>query len=442
MKRLIFKLLHCLAIKPRGFAALFFAILVLVIIFAIGLSTAVLTLGQQIISNNITSSTQAYFAAEAGIEDALLRLAKSKTWSSPYTFNIQSGSATVEISSMIGGTRTLSSVGDFSNRIRKVQIVYQVSAQEISFYYGVQVGDGGMEMKANARVKGNVFSNGSVIAPINPDENGLIDNNIIVARNDNRIEGLVVGEDALAHTCNASRINGILTYISVESVTNCDADIYGDPITDEITPQDLPIPQSQIDDWKAEATAGAGEIFSTDYLLDGSGATDSLGPIQIGTTSEPKNLTVNNGANLKITGTIYVTGDILFANHAIIELDNNAYGSTSGIIIADGKIDINNNAMLQGTGETGSYLLIITTSNSLDPANPAISIGNNAEGAIFYAASGIILLRNNVKAREITAYKIKMDNNAEIEYESGLENALFSGGTGGSWKATSWKEVE
>ena len=440
IQRLIAKLFNYLTAKSRGFAALFFAILVLVIILAIGLSAAVLTLGQQIISGNITKSFQAYFTAEAGIEDALLRLAEPKIWSSPYTFSVQDSSATVEISNIIGGARTLSSVGDFSDRIRKVQVVYQVSAQEISFYYGVQVGDGGMEMKANARVKGNVFSNGSVIAPSDPDENGFIDNNIVVANNGNGIEGLVVGENASAHTCKDSTINGTLTYVSGGSVINCDAGITIDGGPGEIASQDLPIPQSQIDDWKAEAAAD--RIITTDYLLDGSGATDSLGPIQVGTVSEPKNLTVNNGANLKITGTIYVAGDILFANNAIIELDSNAYGSTSGIIIADGKIDVNNNAILQGTGEAGSYLLILTTNNSLDPADPALSVGNNAEGAIFYAASGIIRLRNNIEVREVTAYKIWMDNNAEIEYESGLENSLFSGGTGGSWGTTSWKEVE
>lgn len=423
-------------VNQKGFAALFFVIIVLSLILAIGISIVILTLGQQIISGNITKSSQAHYTAEAGLEDALVRLAKGKNWSSSYNLGVGSISADVEISNMIGGSRTITSSGNFMNRVRKNQVIYQISTDKISFYYGVQVGDGGMEMKSNARVKGNVFSNGSVIAP---DGQGFIDNTIIVAHNGNRIEGLEIGEDASVHTCKNSTIVGNLIYVSGGSTINCPAGGTVKSQPNEILPQDLPIPQSQIDDWKNEASNGG--IINNDYVLD-LGASDSLGPIQIGTAIQPKNLTIDNGSNLKITGTIYVTGDVLFDNNSIIELDYNAYGSTSGIIIADGKVTIRNNATLRGTGEVGSYLLIVSTNNSLDPANPALSIKNNAEGAIFYTNSGLILINNNVRAREVTGYKIKMENNSEVEYEIGLENAVFSGGTGGSWQIRSWKEIE
>lgn len=423
-------------ISQNGFAALFVAILILAIILGIGLNVGIFVLGEQKIAGNITKSSQAYYVAEAGIEDALLRLVKGKSWSSLYPLDVGDGSTNVEISDIIGGSRTITSTGDFLNRIRKIEIVYQISTDSISFYYGVQVGDGGMEMKENARVKGNVFSNGSVIAPAG---NGFIDNSIIVARNGNKIEGLEVGEDASVHTCVDSTIGGTLTYVSGGSEGNC---VFGGEKKEqpnEILPQDFPISQSQIDDWRNKAAAGG--ILANDYTLD-LGASDSLGPIQIGTIAQPKNLTITNGANLKVKGTIYVTGDVLFNNNAIIELDSGSYGSTSGVIIADGKITVQNNAILRGTGEVGSYILIFSTNNSLDPADPVISVKNNAEGAIFYANSGLILLDNNIKAREVTGYKIKMNNNAEIEYEAGLENTLFSSGPGGSWQVGSWREIE
>ncbi|KPJ56065.1 hypothetical protein AMJ49_05830 [Parcubacteria bacterium DG_74_2] len=140
-------------------------------------------------------------------------------------------------------------------------------------------------------------------------------------------------------------------------------------------------------------------------------------------------------------GTIYVTQDFSIANNATIKLDPD-YSSTSGVVIVDGKSDIKNGSTLQGSGVVGSYLMILSTNPSLDPANPAINVNNNATGAVFYTSLGVIRLRNNMKIREATGYKLYLDNNAEIEYEVGLMNTEFSSGPSGGWIVASWKEVE
>ncbi len=422
--------------RKNGFAALLMALLVLSVMFAIGISLIVLNVGEQKISRNVTKSDEAYYLAEAGIEDAIFRLRQNPMISGlSYNFNSSNGATNVTISNMIGGSRVITSQGNVQNRIKKIQVVYNLDAQEIAFHYGAQVGDGGVDMGNNARIKGNVYSNGSVIASSGT---GYIDNSIVVAKNGNKIKGLSVGEDATVHTCENSTIVGTLTYVSGGSVVNCTAGESTGTRPNEIDPEDLPITSAQITDWKNEAAAG-GIITSNVYY---SGTTQSLGPKQIGTPEAPKNLTVINNAVLKVTGTIYVTGDIIFSNNAIIELDNASYGSFSGIILADGKITVNNNAILRGSGEAGSYLLLLSTNNSLDPGSPAINVGNNAQGAIFYANSGLILLSNNTKAREITGYKLKINNNAEVQYESGLADTLFSSGPGASWVVESWKEIE
>ena len=116
-----------LVYNQKGFAAFFITILVLAVIFGIAISLTVLILGQQRISGNIVKSSQSYFAAEAGIEDAILRLKNKMKWSSPYNLNVGGASATIEISSIIGGSRTITSKGNFLNRIRKIQIVYKIS---------------------------------------------------------------------------------------------------------------------------------------------------------------------------------------------------------------------------------------------------------------------------------------------------------------------------
>lgn len=422
--------------NQKGLAALFISILVLFIIFGIIISVATLIFSEQKILRNIIKSSQSYYAAEAGIEDALLRLKNNPGMSAlSYNLNVADASANINISSIIGGSRVITSQGNVFSRIRKIQTVYAIDAQEISFYYGAQIGDGGMEMGNNARIKGNVFSNGSVVSLSGK---GYIDNSIIVAHNGNRIEGLEVGEDALAHTCKNSTIVGDLTYVSGGSATNCPAGGFINSQPNEIEPKDLPISSEQINEWKQQAADGG--VINNDVSLDSE--TSSLGPIQIGTVSSPKNLTVTNNSQLEVRGTIYVTGNINFNNNVVIELDEDSYGPFSGVIIADGGITVENNAILRGSGELGSYILILSTNNSLDPNNPAINVGNNALGAIFYTTSGLIFLSNNMEAREITGYKIRIENNAEIEYESGLQDSIFSSGPGASWQVKSWKETE
>ena len=410
--------------SDAGFAALFFAILTLAVIFAIGLSVAVLTFGQQIISGNITKSTQAYFSDEAGIEDALLRLAKGKSWSSTYTLAVENVSTNVAISDVIGGSRTITSRGDSLSRIRKSQVVYQISIAEASFFFGAQAGDGGMDMKNNAIIHGNVFSNGDIMG----DNNSLVDNSVVVSGH-HQINKGKIGGDVLVYDCVGADITGQLTYVNSNS---CTADGGIQQQADEIDPVPLPITQSQIDDWKVEAANG--DVIENDVAISG---TQSLGAVQIGTPADPKSLTVDGTLNM--TGTIYVTGDATFNGTTHLDSD---YGSYSGVIIADGKINVENGATLTGSGQIGSYILVLSTNNSLDPLSPAIYVKNHGAASIFYTTSGLLYLKNEMDAREITGYKIQIDPNAEIFYESGLSDLHFSGGPGGGWVVTSWKEIE
>jgi hypothetical protein len=420
--------------KEKGFATSLVAILVLGIMFSIIISVSSVVFGGEKILQNVVKSSQSYYIAEAGVEDALLRLKQAPSSSAfSYNFSAASGSVNVTVGDIMGGSRVISTQGDISNRIKKIKAVYEIGAENISFYYGVQVDNGGMVLGNNARVRGNVFSNGSIISS----NGGRVDNDVIVAGDGNKIDGLLVGGDALVYSCENSTITGDLTYVNGGSASGCSASSITSQ-SDSISPESLPIPQDQIDDWKTEAYNGG--VITNDYLLTNNAAA-SLGPVQIGTDSAPKNLTVSNGATLKITGTVYVTGNISLSSNATIKLDP-AYGSLSGVLIAKGEISVGNNGNIQGSGQSGSYILVLSTSSSINPASPAIAVSNNATGAIFYAGFGLVTLNNNMVAREVTAYKISLSNNAEVQYESGLQNPIFSNGPGGSWNIKSWNESE
>jgi len=73
--------------------------------------------------------------------------------------------------------------------------------------------------------------------------------------------------------------------------------------------------------------------------------------------------------------------------------------------------------------------------------NGAIDLHNNADGAIFYAGNGLINLHNNVGARELVGYKINLDQNAVVTYETGLANVNFSSGQSGGYAILSWREI-
>lgn len=203
----------------------------------------------------------------------------------------------------------------------------------------------------------------------------------------------------------------------------------------------MPISQANIDQWKADAETGG--VINSDLNI----ITDaSLGPQKI---TGDLNLNANNKI-LTITGTLYIQGNIEISNGSKIKCDT-SYNEKSCVIITDGWIHLNNNGTFAGSGETGSYLMFLTTLEGCNGGsqlpqcthhNSAIDLHNNAAGAIFYAADSLIYLHNGVNVTEIAAYKLELSNNAIITYEQGLINAQFTAGPSASWTIDSWKEIE
>lgn len=415
----------------KGFVVILATLLVLSAGLVIILSAGYISLNNiKAVRNNIYSA-QAYYAAEAGIEDALLRLNKEMNFSKTNSFPVGNGTATIEIADPIGGSRTITSSGDVSNRIRKVRAIRAMTTEEVNFYYGAQIGDGGMTMGNGSEIQGNVFSNGSVIG------GGNITGTVKVASDNNKIQNLSIGGDAYAYSCyDCSIPNGVLYYWG--SNNNCGTGA----LTDPVSSKSLPISDETIAVWQNEASCNndPGCIFSGNYTVP-QNTTAYLGPKKI-----EGDLILENNATLVVTGTIWVAGDgittdgkILPGNNAEIKLDS-SFGSTSGVVLANGQIKVQNNVKLTGSGMGGSYLMLLSTYDS--SLISAIDVLNNAEGAILYAANGILHLHNNIEIGEGTAYRVVLDNNAVIQYESGLEDTAFSSGPGGSWTILEWKEVE
>jgi len=241
------------------------------------------------------------------------------------------------------------------------------------------------------------------------------------------ISGITIGTgsigDAYSHTTNNSTVRGT-NYCQVGTGNNkaCNTTL-ADPV--EIS---MPISDQNIQDWKDAGEAGG--VHSGNYTLNSSSG--SLGPKKI-----TGNLIVTNNATLTVNGTLWVQGNMDVSNNAIIRLAS-GYGSSEGVIIVDGTVNLGNNSDFQGSGTSGSYVMVLSTSNSTS----AITVGNNAGAVILYAANGTVNVSNNAGARSITGYRISLSNNAVITYDSGLANSTFSSGPSGSYNVSSWKETE
>ena len=149
---------------------------------------------------------------------------------------------------------------------------------------------------------------------------------------------------------------------------------------------------------------------------------------------------------------MWVAGDIEIENSAIIKLAA-SLGANSVAVIADNsanrttssKIGLENSAQFQNSGTEGSYILFISQNNSASNggSEKAITVENSASGeALIYAGHGEVHLKNSVNLREVSAYKIRLSNSAQVVYKTGLANLLFTSGPSGGYSIENWQESE
>ncbi|MBU1102322.1 pilus assembly PilX N-terminal domain-containing protein [Patescibacteria group bacterium] len=405
--------------SEKGLAVILTTLIILTVLLAAVISLSLASLIEQKISRNFVLSSQAYYASESGIEDSLYRIIKGKNYLANNSLTIENSSATISISGS-NSQKTIRSEGEKNNRFRNLLVTLSLGTESVSFYYGVQVGEGGLIMNNNSSVTGNIYSNGT----IQGGNGATITGEAWVSGATNSLNSVIVGSHAHANTISNCQITGDAYYQNISGSTVGGISYPGSPNPDS---EPLPVSAQNITDWKAQAEAGG--VINNNYVLINF-ATASLGPVRIN-----GNLTVDNGADLTITGTIYVTGTITVSNGAILRLGA-VYGGLSGILLSDDFISVNNNAVFFTSG-AGSYLMLLSTKTG-----DAIDVANNANTVIFYASAGNVTIANNATLKEVTAYRITLANNSQVIYEAGLASAKFTSGSGASWTVDSWQETQ
>ena len=183
-----------------------------------------------------------------------------------------------------------------------------------------------------------------------------------------------------------------------------------------------------IDAWKEDAEAGG--VHSGNYTVDWAGAT--LGPKKI-----EGNLTVSGGGILTVTGTLWVTGNITLSGGGLMKLSID-YGEDDGIVMADGNISVSGGADATGSGEEGSYMLLLSESTS----GSAASISGGSGAVLLYAAEGTLTISGGADLKGGTAKRIVVSGGSDVTYESGLADMHFASGSEAGFAIAQWKEIE
>lgn len=221
----------------------------------------------------------------------------------------------------------------------------------------------------------------------------------------NTIENLIVGKDAYFQTIANSTVNGL-----------------SHPGSADQPPKVFPISDANIADWKSQVDKP--ELTQTGDITS---CVSTFGPAKI-----VGNINLNSGCRITVKTPIWITGDLILNSNNILTLDS-SYNETSGVFVVDGKVELNTNNHFNGTGVGSSLLMVLSTYDSRVNGEEAIEVNSNGNTGVYYASIGIISPGTGNLFKELTAWKIKLINSSEIDYETGLSSTLFTSGPSGTY---------
>lgn len=412
-------------------AVIFFMFVSTTIVF--GIVTPVLK--QVKIGQENQKSKSSLYLANAGMEDVLYRIKNGKLYSGTEVLSLNGEYATTTTTDVSGGKQVVTSA-KVNNNVRKLQ-TNLILGTGAAFHYGVQSGQGGFVLQNSSSVVGNIFSTGSVTGAGNN-----VYGNVVSAGPTGLIDNVHATGTAYAHTIEDSTIDKDAYYV-VKTNTTVGGISY--PGSADQATTTMPISDATIADFEAEAELGGSVTCSSGLYTISSNTT--IGPKKI-----PCNLEIRgSGTQVTLTGHIWVTGNIETKNSPTIKIDS-SLGNKSLAIIADnpsdasgsGIITLQNNTTYQGSGTTGSFVFLISMNNSAETGGTtdAITQSQGSGAMVLYAPHGQVTLQQSVNLKEVTAYKIIMQNTAQVRYDTGLPSTLFDSGPSGGFEVTSWSEVQ
>ncbi len=419
----------------RGQALFISAIFFLIISLTVAQGVIAPVLSQVEAVRAASRGSEALYGAEGAAQDVLYRHIKGMPVDAAETLQVAGWSATANTGTVSDG-KEIVAVGDSGSFIRKIK-AHLLLGSGVSFNYGTQSGEGGIILENSSSIMGNVYSSG----PIEGAGGNLIKGDVVSSGSSGRIEGVHATSSAYAHTIADSTIDRD-AYYQVISGTTVNGALH--PGSADQATSSLAISDAQISAWESDAAAGGVISTPCPYKIDDD---MTLGPKKINCDLE-----ITNDPTVTLAGALWVSGNITIKNTAVIKVGS-SLGGKSVPIIADklsnqttsSKIALENSVTFQGSGTAGSYVLLVSQNKSAEQggSEKAIDVKNSVRGDLLvYAGHGEIKLQDSIKVKEVSAWRVRLKNTAQVIYETGLANLLFTAGPSGGYVFDSWREVE
>jgi Tfp pilus assembly protein PilX len=417
------------------------AVMIMVLLFAVVsyIAVAGVTRGMfedRSVTRTLLDSRQSFYAAESGVEDAVYRHLESMSIGTSEVVAVGSSTATTSITSVLD-EKWLIATAKIGTLTRKARSIIRVG-NGASFNFGLQSDTGGITMNNSSSVTGNAYSNGVITGG----GSSMIYGDVISAGATGRISGVHATGSAWAHTIQSSQIDKNAYYQSISGTTVGGISYPGS--ADQAT-SSLPIEDSLIEEWKAQAEAGGVITSPCPYTIN---SDTTIGTRKI--VCDNVTITGNN-TDVTLTGPLWIDGNLTLEK-ATFHVPSSLGTKSVQIVVDDpesratsSKITVQNSTTFVDDDGGNSYVLLLSRNNSAknSGAETAIDLTQSANGKVLvYAAEGKIVLANSVTMKEVTGYHIVLGNNTNVQYETGLASLLFSGGPGGAYVVTEWKETE
>lgn len=415
------------------------AVIGAVVFFLALLSVSLASITTPVLSDVTTAralhqSGQSLYLSEAGIEDAVYRILNAMDISASETITLNGSTAVTTIDDISASEKQVRATGNVISYIRTTRSTL-TTGTGVAFFYGIQTGEGGLLLENTSRVSGNAYSNG----PIDGAGSNLIAGDAVSAGASGLVRDVHLTGSGYAHTITNADIDTDAYYQSISASTVGGVSYPGSLDQETGT---LPISDETVAEWEASAAAGGTISSPCPYVID---SNVSLGPVKINCSLE-----IEGTPTVTLGGPVWVVGNITIKNSPSIRVAA-ALGEQSVAFIADNPanrltssmVDLQNSALFFGSGAGNSYVLMLSANESAEQGGgeEAITVRNTVAGDLLvYSGHGEIALENSIDVKEVTAYRVRLKNSAEVIYETGLASALFSSGPGGGWNLQGWGE--
>lgn len=426
-----------------------------------------------------TNSLPAYYAANSGIEDAVLQIQNDETIGvgTPYEYELMVGD--IEVGVLVTGTeeeKTITSVTKNGKYIRRIKAEVWNSKTTPGFLNAIQADQGGVELEGTTSVSiltgytggGNVYSN----SYIKGTKSAYDDKKKTCQKSSSAIygsawavgsidklqssdSGVCITENAYSGNLNYCFVNGDTESPSAPSAS-CS---YSGTYTVSPPPAVEPLPSMGIDTFKSNFS---GDVFNGNCNLTGTNAIDdcSKGTYKLGNIKINGDLIINPkdpNKEVEISGPVWVTGKLIINSNTKIGLDKSIY-DISQLVVVDGIIESNAGVVFginvnPTDPDSVAFLIFISTfpsaatetdicqANDKDNIYNSIKLSSNTNSVLFYATEGCVLVNaNGTFQGAILGRKVRVVTNSDIVYDPRLQTAVFGLSSKTGWQISTFEE--